>query len=85
VQNSAPGFRISRLGERGFSSPGPGMHFFDEYDHVLYDNDLRTIKRYLETSRTPPGFEKAGPGKMIYCDPVELKCGIVNVEGTQAI
>jgi 6-phosphofructokinase 1 len=81
MQENKLDFTVSRLGECRFPSPMPSMHFVDEEDHELYDHDLRTIKRYLETNRTPPLFEKAGPRKMIYFNPAELKCGIVTCGG----
>lgn len=74
-------FTICRLGDCRFPSPMSTLHFVGERDHVLYDRDLQTISRHLETKRTPPLFEKAGPRKMIYFDPAELRCGIVTCGG----
>jgi len=81
MQEGKLDFTISRLGECRFPSPMPGTHFVEEDDHILYDDDLPTIKRYFETNRTPPLFEKAGPRKMIYFNPEELRCGIVTCGG----
>lgn len=81
MQESELDFTISRLGGCRFPSPMSSMHFVDEKDHVLYDNELETISRYLEANRTPPLFEKAGPRKTIYFNPAGLKCGIVTCGG----
>ncbi|MHC1725884.1 MAG: ATP-dependent 6-phosphofructokinase [Syntrophobacteraceae bacterium] len=76
-----PDFTICRLGECRYPSPMSTMHFVDEKDHLLYDRELQAITRYLQTNRTPPLFEKAGPRKMVYFNPAELKCGIVTCGG----
>lgn len=81
MQQNQLDFTISRLGECRFPSPMSSMHFVEEDSHVLYDNDLQTVNRYLEANRTPPLFEKAGPRKMIYFNPAELRCGIVTCGG----
>jgi len=81
MQESKLDFTISRVGGYRFSSPMSTMHFVDEEDHVLYDGDLRIINRYLEAKMTPPVFEKAGPRKMIYFNPSEVRCGIVTCGG----
>ena len=59
----------------------PSMHFVDDDDHVLYDNNLQKIQEYLRANKTPPFFEKAGPREKIYFDPAKLKCGIVTCGG----
>ncbi|MEN6441599.1 MAG: ATP-dependent 6-phosphofructokinase [Syntrophobacter sp.] len=74
-------FSISRLGECRIPSPMPSMHFVDEGDHVLYDNDLRRIQEYAEAGKVVPFFEKAGPREKIYFDPARLRCGIVTCGG----
>jgi hypothetical protein len=52
------------------------MPFVDEDDCVLYDN-LRIIQEYLEASKPPHFFEKAGPTEKVYLNPAKPKCGIV--------
>lgn len=78
---SKPDFSISRLGACRISSPMPTMHFVDDDDHVLYDNNLQKIQGYLRDNETPPFFEKAGPREKIYFNPAELRCGIVTCGG----
>jgi 6-phosphofructokinase 1 len=74
-------FIVNRLGECLVPSPMSGVHFIDEDDHVLYNNNLRIIQEYLKAGTTPPFFEKAGPREKIYFNPTELKCGIVTCGG----
>ncbi len=81
MMESRPDFSISRLGECRISSPMPTMHFADDDDHVLYDNNLQKIQGYLRDNETPPFFEKAGPREKIYFNPAELRCGIVTCGG----
>ncbi len=81
MQNTKLDFTISRLGECRFLSPMSTMHFADEEERVLYDNDPRVVARYLRAGGTPPSLEKAGPRKMIFFDPSDLRCGIVTCGG----
>jgi 6-phosphofructokinase 1 len=81
LQESKLDFTVSRLGKCRITSPMPSMHFIDEDDHVLYDNNLRIIQRYLQAGDIPPSFEKAGPREKIYFNPSELRCGIVTCGG----
>jgi 6-phosphofructokinase 1 len=59
----------------------PSVHFVDDHDYVLYDNNLCKIQGYFKTGKTPLIFEKAGPRERIYFEPTELKCGIVTCGG----
>jgi len=72
---------IAKLGVCKIPSPISKTHFVGEDSHVLYDNDLKKINEYLESDRTPPFFEKAGPRRTIYFDPSKLNCGIVTCGG----
>jgi 6-phosphofructokinase 1 len=81
VQDSQLDFAIPRLGECRTSSPMRSMHFVDEGEHVLYDNNLQNIQEYFKASQVPPLFEKAGPREKIYFNPAQLKCGIVTCGG----
>ncbi len=78
---STPDFSISRLGECRIPSPMPIMHFIEDDDHVLYDNNLQKIREYLEAGKPVPSFEKAGPRAKIYFNPAGMKCGIVTCGG----
>jgi len=81
MRESKPDFTISRLGECRIQSPMSSVHFVDDDDHVLYDNNLRKIEGYFKAGKTPPFFEKAGPREKIYFNPPELKCAIVTCGG----
>ncbi|MGO9018509.1 MAG: ATP-dependent 6-phosphofructokinase [Syntrophobacteraceae bacterium] len=74
-------FSISQLGKCRIPSPMPSMHFVDDNDHVLYDNNLQKIQEYFNAGKPPPLFEKAGPRERIYFDPSKLKCGVVTCGG----
>ncbi len=74
-------FSISQLGKCRIPSPMPSMHFVDDDDHVLYDNNLQKIQEYFNAGKPPPLFEKAGPRERIYFDPSKLKCGVVTCGG----
>ena len=81
MRETKPDFTISRLGECRIQSPMPSVHFVDDDDHVLYDNNLQKIEVYFKAGKTPPFFEKAGPREKIYFDPSKLKCALVTCGG----
>jgi 6-phosphofructokinase 1 len=72
---------ISKLGEARIPSPMVTADFISDEEHVLYHDRLREIKPFLDTGKTPPRFELAGPREKIYFDPSKLKCGIVTCGG----
>ena len=37
----------------------PSMHFVDDHDHVLYDNNLQKIEEYWKAGK-PPHLRKGG-------------------------
>ena len=74
-------FSVPRLGECKIPSPMSGVRFVDEAEHVLYDTDLRPIKKALAEGQEPPYFELGGPRERIFFDPSNLSCGIVTCGG----
>lgn len=74
-------FEVSSLGESRIPSPLKGISFVKNDQRVLFHSDLSEVKEYVESGKTFPSFEKAGPREKIYFDPSKLKCGIVTCGG----
>ncbi len=74
-------FQVSRLGEGTIASPLKGISFVKDGERVLFHSDLSEVKEYVEGGKPVPSFEKAGPRKKIYFDPLKLRCGIVTCGG----
>ncbi len=74
-------FAVDRLGDCSFESPINGVRFISNGDHVLYHSSMEDIQPYLDSGRTPPCFEMAGPRERIYFDPAKIKAGIVTCGG----
>jgi len=81
MQDSDLNFEVSRLGECRIPSPMSHLKFVERDEHVLYQSNLRDIKRLLDVGESPPYFEMAGPREKIFFDPSELRCGIVTCGG----
>ena len=76
-----PDLSIQRLGNCRIDSPMATSQFISDTDSVLYHQHLTEITPYLDSGKTPPSFEVAGPREKIYFDPSKLKCGIVTCGG----
>jgi 6-phosphofructokinase 1 len=74
-------FEVPRLAEGRIPSPLKGVYFVKDDDRVLLHSDLREVKEHVESGKSVPSFEKAGPREKIYFDPLKLKCGIVTCGG----
>ncbi|MBW2059294.1 MAG: ATP-dependent 6-phosphofructokinase [Deltaproteobacteria bacterium] len=74
-------FSIQRLGECRIPSRMSGVQFVEEGERVLFHSNLTEVQALLDKGKRLPGFEMAGPRKMIYFDPSKLKCGIVTCGG----
>jgi len=74
-------FAVDRLGDCAFESPMKGIRFIDDGDHVLHHSSMADIQPYLDSDRTPPCFEMAGPREKVYFDPSKVKAGIVTCGG----
>ena len=74
-------FSVARLGECKVPSPMTGVRFVGEAEHILFDSDLRPIKKALAAGGEPPCFEAGEPRERIFFDPSNLACGIVTCGG----
>lgn len=72
---------VHRLGECRIPSPMSHVRFVKDEERVLYHSSLNELEVLLETGKRAPGFELAGPRKVIFFDPSKLKCGIVTCGG----
>lgn len=76
-----PDLSIQRLGDCRIDSPMATSQFISDTDSVLYHQRWTKITPYLDSGKTPPSIEVAGPREKIYFDPSKLKCGIVTCGG----
>jgi len=81
-------FEVKILGKGTIKSPlkptyhPDGLSFrFIENDRVLFDSSIDIFKHCLKTGEVPVSFEKAGPHKHLYFDPVHTKVAIVTCGG----
>jgi 6-phosphofructokinase 1 len=82
-------FEIEVLGKGLIKSPlKPSLHpdglkfgFIDKDDRVLFDATLEHFKHCKDNAETPISFEKAGPHKHLYFDPLKTKVAIVTCGG----
>ncbi len=72
---------IRKLGTCRVESPMKTNQFIEDTDNVLYHRRLSEITSFLDSGKTPPAFEVAGPREKIYFDPSKLKCGVVTCGG----
>ena len=74
-------FTIEKLGDCRIPSPMPWIEFVSDEEHVLYHNRLSDIQQFLDSGKTPPFMEAAGPRKRIFFEPSRLRAGIVTCGG----
>ena len=55
--------------------------FVSDEEQVLYHNRFSDIQQFLDSGKTPPFMEVAGPRERIFFDPSVLKAGIVTCGG----
>jgi 6-phosphofructokinase 1 len=74
---------VATVGEARWPSPYVDRDVsFVEDDHgVLCSADTRNLKRYMDTGRTPPAFQEAGPRRALAFDPPTVTAGIVTCGG----
>ena len=72
---------IEKLGRCSVSSPMTKGQFVNDEDRVLYHCTLKEAETCIDTCKSLPSFEMAGPREKIYFDPSKLKCGIVTCGG----
>ena len=81
MNNGYPDLNIEKLGECRIESPMKTGRFTGDTDRVLYHRHLDEISQILDSEKSPPAFEVAGPREKIYFDPSKLRCGIVTCGG----
>jgi len=74
-------FAIARLGEGQFRSPMGSFRFTDDAERVIYNRDVRDVRRIIGEGKEIPSLEVAGPRERIFHDPSSLACGIVTCGG----
>ncbi len=81
MSNNNLNFEIQKLGKCKIPSPMKSSHFTNDDEHVIYETNFKTLKKYIDKGETPPMFEKAGPREKIFFDSSKIKCGIVTCGG----
>jgi 6-phosphofructokinase 1 len=74
-------FTVMNLGECRIPSPMSGVRFVNDDDRIIYQSEIKEIRKYLAIGKEPPHFEEAGPRDKIFFDPASLSCGIVTCGG----
>jgi 6-phosphofructokinase 1 len=74
-------FTVMNLGECRTPSPMSGVRFVNDDDRIIYQSEIKEIRKYLVLGKEPPHFEEAGPREKIFFDPANLACGIVTCGG----
>jgi 6-phosphofructokinase 1 len=82
-------FEVKSLGTGTIKSPlKPSFHpdgcsfgFMEEEDRVIHDASLEHFKHCREKAETPFSFEKAGPHKQLFFDPLKTSAAIVTCGG----
>jgi 6-phosphofructokinase 1 len=74
-------FTVMKLGECTIPSPMSGVRFVNDDDRIIYQSEIKEIRKYLVLGKEPPHFEEAGPREKIFFDPANLACGIVTCGG----
>ena len=65
----------------GVNSPVSTFGFIEKHDRVLFDPSLENFKICIKAGENPISFEKAGPHKHLYFDPLKTKVAIVTCGG----
>jgi len=78
-----PDLTIDKLGPAKVTSPllRENPQFVNDDEKVLVYSNSRYIEACREIGTTLPMFEKAGPRRKIFFDPLKLNCGIVTCGG----
>ena len=74
-------FSISQLGPCRIESPVRTTEFISDEERVLYNVFRQGIRPYIERGEELPGFEQAGPRRLIYFDPSKVKAAIISCGG----
>jgi 6-phosphofructokinase 1 len=78
-----PDLTTDTLGSPKIKSPliEMGRAFVDDSEKILLYTHSRDLKTYSERGKEHPMFEKAGPRRSIFFEPLKLTCGIVTCGG----
>lgn len=74
-------FSIHQLGTCRIDSPVHTTEFISDEERVLYNVFRQGVRCYQERGEELPGFEQAGPRRLIYFDPSKVKAAIVSCGG----
>jgi 6-phosphofructokinase 1 len=74
-------FTILQLGACRIDSPVHTTEFVSDDERVLYNVFRQGVRPYLERGEELPGFEMAGPRRLIYFDPSKVKAAIISCGG----
>ena len=82
-------FEVKALGKGTIISPlkpsnypnNLSFGFIEKEDRILFDTSLKQYKLCRENKETPISFEKAGPHKHLFFEPVKTKVAIVTCGG----
>jgi 6-phosphofructokinase 1 len=82
-------FEVKVLGRQTIKSPlkasvhpeGASFGFIENDDRVISDASLEHFKHCRETGETPISFEKAGPHRRLFFEPIKTKVAIVTCGG----
>lgn len=81
MKQRVPDFGIQKLGDAAITSPVASGYFIHDSKRILYDRYLHNLESSQTTEGTPSSIEIAGPRKMIYFDPSNVKAAIVTCGG----
>ncbi|UCC96449.1 MAG: ATP-dependent 6-phosphofructokinase [Phycisphaerales bacterium] len=78
-----PDLAIETLGPARVDSPlmPRGYRFIQDDERVLMYAHSESLKALRDSADDAPMFERAGPRRRLFCDPLKLNCGIVTCGG----
>jgi 6-phosphofructokinase 1 len=74
-------FRITSLGECAVDSPVRGRQFIDDDEQITFASQVKNIHALMKKAKSFPAFQKAGPRRKIFHNPVHCRAGIVTCGG----
>lgn len=74
-------FSIQDLGECRFDSPVRGRIFVADDEKISFASQVGDIRKILDTAKSFPAFQKAGPRKRIFHDPAKCRAAVVTCGG----
>jgi len=74
-------FSITSLGECAVDSPVRGRQFIDDDEQITFASQVKNIHALMKKAKSFPAFQKAGPRRKIFHNPVHSRAGIVTCGG----